>query len=500
MYDLKKTPSEFKINLSDNDLMYFLHIPKTAGTTLIATLDSYFDHDSIFPNKVWNEVLTNKSKKRKTWKLIHGHFGYNIKPIIPREPIFLTVLRDPIERTISQIEHIRRDPRGNNWVKKNFLSPNETFDQILGNDKKNRVFRNTQTRYIGLDCDVIKLTRSQTSKSLDDFRFDENLPLFENEISGEKMLENAMKRLEKFEFVGISEKFEESMFLLYYTFGWMPINRSWKLNVSSAKTSKKDLSQKTIDILNDLNKLDTSLYVHGKKIFEKRYSEMLKNLKENYYKESYSDLPFSESMYIMLEKHYEKNLNELNIVPEKSINYEFNQKLSGSGWYYREILPKTNKAYRWTGPEKISFIDFAVKRDEDLKILFHIFLAASPEVLDNVKLKVNEQPINLKLLYPKEAERYFEATIPKSILKQKDIVTRFTFEVNRTINPHLIDPHNPMNRQVGLAFDRIKILKVSDFDAIEEVIEIENNKFHNKNRKLLKNLKMTSSKNRNLIK
>jgi len=496
----KETPSELKINLRDNDLMYFLHIPKTAGTTLIATLDSYFDHDSIFPNKVWNEVLINKSKKRKTWKLVRGHFGYNIKPISPRKPIFLTVLRDPIKRTISQIEHIRRDPRGNNWVKKNFLSTNKTFDQILQNDEKNLVFRNTQTRYLGLDCDVIKFTRSQSLKTKDDFRFDQNLPLFENEIPGEKLLENAMKRLEKFEFVGISEKFEESMFLLYYTFGWMPINKSWKLNVSPAKTSKKDLSQKTIDILNDMNTLDTSLYVHGKKIFEKRYSEMLKNLKKNYYKESYSDLPFSETMYIMLEKHYEKNLKELNIVQQKSIDYKFNQKLSGSGWYYREILPKTNKAYRWTGPEKISFIDFAVKRDEDLKILFHIFLAASPEVLDSIKLRVNEQPIKLKLIYPKEAEKYFEATIPKSILKQKDFVTRFTFEVNRTINPHKINPNNPMDRHVGLAFDRIKILKVSDYDAIEEVIEIENNKLYNKNRKLLKKLKMTSSKNRHLIK
>ncbi len=496
----KETPSELKINLRDNDLMYFLHIPKTAGTTLIATLDSYFDHDSIFPSKVWNEVLTNKSKKRKTWKLVRGHFGYNIKSISPHKPIFLTVLRDPIKRTISQIEHIRRDPRGNNWVKKNFLSPNETFDQILHNDEKNRVFRNTQTRYLGLDCDVIKFTRSQSSKTKDDFRFDENLPLFENEIPIQKMLKNAMQRLGKFEFVGISEKFQESMFLLYYTFGWMPINRSWKLNVSPVKTSKKGLTQKSLHILNDLNKLDTSLYEHGKKIFEKRYSEMQKNLKENYYKESYSDLPFSESMYIMLEKHYEKNLKELNIVPEKSINYEFNQKLSGSGWYYKEILPKTNKFYRWTGPEKISFIDFAVKRDEDLKILFHIFLAASAEVLDSVKLRVNEQPIKLKLLYPKETERYFEATIPKSILNQKAFVTRFTFEVNRTINPHIINPKNPMDRHVALAFDRIKILKVSDYDAIEEVIEIENNKLYNKNRKLLKKLKMTSSKNRHLIK
>jgi len=496
----KEPPSEFKINLSDNDLMYFLHIPKTAGTTLIATLDSYFDHDSIFPSKVWSDVLTNNSKMKKTWKLVRGHFGYNIKPFISSKPIFLTVLRDPVKRTISQIEHIRRDPIGNNWVKKKFLPPNITFDQILQNEKINLVFRNTQTRHLGLDCDVIKLTRNQSSKTKEDFRFDQNLPLFEKEIPLEKMLENAIKRLEKFEFVGISEKFEESMFLLYYTFGWMPINRSWKLNVAPVKTSKKGVKENLIHILHDLNKLDTRLYAHGKKIFEKRYSEMLNNLKENYYKESYSDLPFSESMYLMLEKHYEKNLKELNLVPENSINYDFKQKLSGSGWYYREILPKTNKAYRWTGPEKISFIDFAVNRDEDLKILFHIFLAASPEVLDSVKLRVNGQPIELKLLYPKEAERYFEATIPKSILKQKDIVTRFSFEVNKTINPHLIDPSNPMNRHVGLAFDRIKILKVSDFDAIEEVIDIEDNTLHNKNRKLLNKLKMASSKNRNLIK
>jgi len=309
-----------------------------------------------------------------------------------------------------------------------------------------------------------------------------------------------MQRLEKFEFVGISERFQESMFLLYYTFAWMPINKSWKLNVSPVKKSKKDFSEKSIQILKDLNTLDTSLYVHGKKIFEKRYSEMKNYLKENYYKESYSELPFSQSMYLMLEKHYEKNLQDLKIVPEKSINYEFNQKLSGSGWYYREKLPRTNKFYRWTGPEKISSIDLALKRDEDLKILFHIFLAASPEVLDSVKLRVNDQPIKLKLIYPKEAERYFEATIPKSILKQKDVITRFTFEVKKTINPHLIDPTNPMDRHIGLAFDRIKIIKVSDYDPTDEVTEIENTKLINKNRKLLKKLKIESSKNRRLIK
>jgi len=46
-------------------------------------------------------------------------------------------------------------------------------------------------------------------------------------------------------------------------------------------------------------------------------------------------------------------------------------------------------------------------------------MAASPEILDEIRLKVNEKPIDLKTAYRKESERYYQGIIPKSILKKK---------------------------------------------------------------------------------
>ena len=38
-------------HLKENDILYFLHIQKTAGTTIMNILDSYFDLDSIYPEQ-----------------------------------------------------------------------------------------------------------------------------------------------------------------------------------------------------------------------------------------------------------------------------------------------------------------------------------------------------------------------------------------------------------------------------------------------------------------
>jgi len=38
-------PSSLECKLKDDDIVYYLHIPKTAGTSFTATLDSLFDFD-----------------------------------------------------------------------------------------------------------------------------------------------------------------------------------------------------------------------------------------------------------------------------------------------------------------------------------------------------------------------------------------------------------------------------------------------------------------------
>jgi hypothetical protein len=50
MEKIEQKPIEYR--LKDDDILYFLHIPKTAGTTLTTIIDNNFDLDSIFPEQV----------------------------------------------------------------------------------------------------------------------------------------------------------------------------------------------------------------------------------------------------------------------------------------------------------------------------------------------------------------------------------------------------------------------------------------------------------------
>ena len=450
-------PNSLECKLKDDDIVYYLHIPKTAGTSFIATLDSFFDYNSIYQEKVWHELLKKPHNDLGKYKLIRGHFGYNILPLLHKKPIYLTMLRDPIERTISQYEHIRRDRFGNNWVSKNFLAHNEMLEDLIKNENKRKRLGNSQTRYIGLDCDVLSFTKSMDNKSLGNFRFDENLPIFQTNTSDEMMLDTAKKRLEDFEFFGITENFDESMFLLFYTFGWKPIKSMWKLNVSAPRPHRKNLPDTIIKQIESWNRLDIEFYNFAKKIFEQRYLAMIEVLKEKYYQSCYASLSFKDIMFKMLNKNYEDRIDIKDEQLAESIDYDFTQKISGSGWYYREFLPQKRIAYRWTGPQTASIIDLPLRQDKKLVILFHVFVAAAPDILDSLSLNVNGHPIDLKITYTKEAGRYFEGILPKRILRNGKKFVRLKFMVNRTLNPHSVNPDDPMDRKIGAAFDRIEI-------------------------------------------
>src|SRR5690348_13333798 len=78
--------------------------------SIISILDNHFDYDSILPESAWQELWTTIPRDFSRYRLIRGHFGYSIHRILPKKPIFMTMLREPIERTISDYEHMKRDP------------------------------------------------------------------------------------------------------------------------------------------------------------------------------------------------------------------------------------------------------------------------------------------------------------------------------------------------------------------------------------------------------
>jgi len=114
------------------------------------------------------------------------------------------------------------------------------------------------------------------------------------------------KHLSEFSFVGITEKFEESVFLLCYTFDWIPIHNKIKINVAKKRHEKKDLSKEIINLVKEKTNLDTQLYNYGRELFEQRYLEMVNQLKEKYFDPRISKLSQSSMVYKMLKKRYIK--------------------------------------------------------------------------------------------------------------------------------------------------------------------------------------------------
>src|SRR5260370_13102886 len=97
-------------DLQESDQVYFLHIPKTAGTSFTGLLQSNFEPDRVFPYHLVHFLIDASPERLATYQLFTGHFFYSLHLLLPRMPIYLTFLRDPVERTISHYAQIKRSP------------------------------------------------------------------------------------------------------------------------------------------------------------------------------------------------------------------------------------------------------------------------------------------------------------------------------------------------------------------------------------------------------
>lgn len=233
-------------NLNDFEKkVFFMHIPKTAGTTFKNLLYQQFDPNTIWPrqseiakdNKVYSsfEFLRNTPVSEiKKNRLMCGHFPFFSHTFFDERPVCIAFLRDPVERVISLLFHLRRN------------RPDTDLEKILkiageqGNNYMVRMFAD----------------QSYKSKNL--------LFLKKNLVTSD--LELAKKSIDFCDFIGLNEKFDESVTLCEQLFGW---------HLGTIAPQNKAPNRKDVLITDDLRKqirekniLDIELYNYGKQKFE----------------------------------------------------------------------------------------------------------------------------------------------------------------------------------------------------------------------------------------
>ena len=224
----------------DREALIFLHIPKTAGTTLNRIIERQYSPFAIFtmdPHRIRATAERFKQlpeARRRRLQVVRGHLFYGIHEFLPQGATYITMLREPVARLLSSYYFVLRRPL--NPLHRKFKR------ERLGVEDCIRLFpdrNNTQCRFIAGVKDTA--------------------------IADERLLDMAKENLTKsFSVVGICERFEESLILISKTFGWA-ISAYENHKVAKIRPM---VEAKLVDLVSEHNRLDVELYEFGKKLFE----------------------------------------------------------------------------------------------------------------------------------------------------------------------------------------------------------------------------------------
>ena len=221
----------------------FLHVPKTAGTSVNAILEQTFQSSETFDfsgdaRDDLERLRVLSPEHRSRLRLFRGHAPrYVGEPDVDAAETF-TLLREPVARVISFCRHVAEGK--SEYLLSSF--PPDRFDL---------------DEFLESGCPELNNFQSRMLLGRGDYAdFD---PLHDNLNDLEARLRTALSSLR---FAGIQEKFEESMLLLGRSFGWTVESPRKKLN--QAGTSRQLIfADRHLARLRKLNELDMRIYRHA---------------------------------------------------------------------------------------------------------------------------------------------------------------------------------------------------------------------------------------------
>jgi hypothetical protein len=259
------------MNSGVNEKLIFLHIPKTAGSTLRKvitqqyaadeTLKCYYQKRGILLREALAEMKAIPKEQAARIKIVLGHIGFGVHDHLPWPCSYITMLRDPIDRVISGYYHILRDGSHKFQAEVQRMSLKEYVSSDLLRSEAARVnavnaMDNGQTRLLA--GNVVEAEMS-------------GAPV-EYGRCEEGMLERAKKNLkEHFKVVGLSERFDESLMLMKRVLGWSSIYYV-KANVGWNRTRKEEIGRETLRSIEKYNELDIELYRFASEMFDEAIS------------------------------------------------------------------------------------------------------------------------------------------------------------------------------------------------------------------------------------
>jgi hypothetical protein len=224
-------------------MLIFVHLPKTAGTTLAGIIERNYGSAAVlrlYESRSGEELARLPAATLARYRAVMGHFCFGAHRFLPDSAPYVTMLREPVDRVISHYYFVRGQPDHYLYETARRLDLRE-FVRQCGAEEPN----NDQTRLLAGHSGPVG---SQTDQI--------------------EMLMAAKQYLrDHFVVAGLSEAFDESLVLMKRAFGWRWLFYT-RANVGNRRPPRSEIGADTLAVIRKSNHLDLQLYEHARTVLD----------------------------------------------------------------------------------------------------------------------------------------------------------------------------------------------------------------------------------------
>lgn len=388
---------------------FFLHIPKSGGTTIQYHLRNLYPSHLFCPAEWAADIANFSSDQLARYHLFCGHFDDSVRQLLPDDLVSIVVLRDPVARAASVIRYQRGLSRLDS---SQYRSPSE-FGRQIANP---HVFQALSLAAI--------LNREDLAAYLSISNF-MTRSLAGREAEGhiqltEQHLETAKSNLRHYSIIGLAENMKDVLNAVCRALGAAP-RKDVRLNTTGETIEA--LSADDLALIEEHNTLDAELFKYAK--------HLLSEPPPVSHQGPTADtpiLPSEASQYG--EARFEATLDGVDIL---------------DGWW-----PWDASAHaRWTGPDSPASIDIPVNKDQSLRIALWVAGCVDKDDLRLAKISADGTVKNAELV-AETAGDTLAASFDSADLNKATQMLRVELHLPRT---HKLSD----GRQSGAAFSAITV-------------------------------------------
>jgi hypothetical protein len=239
-------------HVAASNAVYFLHIEKTAGTSVHKFLLDRLSRSALCPARLINDLEGLSAESLWPYRLFSGHFTGGFSDFLGVPLKTVTVLRDPVQRSVSQYAHIRRDPLSEHHK----LALGLSLREFCLHPDTRPLIEDYQTRFLAgeaVDFPFRRVELASAPRSGDE---------------RDQLLTRARARLASCAAVGVTENLTDTLTVFCTALG---LERSGATPYENPSYNRpKTIDRDTLSIIRDLTQCDAILHKEATRMLRER--------------------------------------------------------------------------------------------------------------------------------------------------------------------------------------------------------------------------------------